>query len=380
MLHCRDLLGLRLRSLLLADRTDRSVGSASPADAADPGSPAEPANATDPADATDPLCDAHLTSATNRVGRAGGARHPPPRSPAGVVRHFLAAQAQDFPASQWALGLRSGVGLADVERAYLDGQVVRSWPMRGTLHAVAADDVGWLQRLTSAKVLGASAERRRQHLGLDARHIERVRECAIGVLAGGRALARGTLFGEVAARGIEVSDPWKYRLIWFFAQTGTLVFGPVADGEPLLVLAEEWIAHPRNLDREEGLAELAARYVASHGPACLDDLSWWSGLGKREVREGLALAGDRVVRFDGDDGTTYWMSPELADAAGAGPPSAGVALLPAFDEHLLGYRDRTAMLAPGHAASICPGGNGVFRPVVVVDGVCAGTWRAAPRG
>ncbi|MDR1264046.1 MAG: winged helix DNA-binding domain-containing protein [Propionibacteriaceae bacterium] len=300
--------------------------------------------------------------------------------PAAVARRFLAMQAQDFPASCWALGLRSGAAVGAVERAYQDGLVVRSWPLRGTLHASPAEDVGWLQRLTSAKVLGASAERRRARLGLDLGQIERVREQVVALLAGGRALDREALLDEVAARGIELSGQWKYHLIWILAQTGTLLFGPVADGQPLLVLADEWVARPRDLGRDEGLAELAARYLDSHGPATVDDLAWWSGLGKREVREGLALAGDRVVQVEAADGGVYWMAATLADDTAAAAPPPRVDLLPAFDEHLLGYRDRGLTLDPAHAQLICPGGNGIFKPVVLVDGVCAGVWRPLARG
>jgi hypothetical protein len=32
------------------------------------------------------------------------------------------------------------------------------------------------------------------------------------------------------------------------------------------------------LAREEALAELSERYFTSHGPASLQDFTWWSGL------------------------------------------------------------------------------------------------------
>ena len=54
-------------------------------------------------------------------------------------------------------------------------------------------------------------------------------------------------------------------------------------------------------------------------------------------------------------------------------------LLPGFDEYLLGYRDRSAVLAPEHADRIVPGGNGLFRPTIVVDGQVVGTWRRTAR-
>ncbi len=52
----------------------------------------------------------------------------------------------------------------------------------------------------------------------------------------------------------------------------------------------------------------------------------------------------------------------------------GVHLLPGFDEYLLGYKDRAAVLAPEHAHRIVPGANGIFRPMIVANGRIVGTW------
>jgi hypothetical protein len=230
-------------------------------------------------------------------------------------------------------------------------------------------------RLTSERLVGASLRRRWQQIGLDEQTVERARAVAVAALSGGRALARGALLDEFEAAGLVTSPRHRYHLVWYLSQTGTLVFGPIRDGEHLLVLSEEWITAPRHLGREESLAELAARYVGSHGPATVEDLAWWCGLGKRAVTEGLLLAGDRVARVVGEDGRTYWLSPDLSDQ-----PVEEVLLLPAFDEHLLGYTDRTLVVSGAHASKLCPGGNGVFKPALVAGGVCAGTWKGTPPG
>jgi hypothetical protein len=57
-----------------------------------------------------------------------------------------------------------------------------------------------------------------------------------------------------------------------------------------------------------------------------------------------------------------------------------VHLLPGFDEYLLGYRDRSAVLDPAYAQRICPGGNGMFNPTLVIDGVVTGTWKRTFKG
>src|SRR5687768_15493099 len=72
----------------------------------------------------------------------------------GVVQHLLAMQAQDFPGAKWSVGLRCvGVTEADVERALAERKVVRSWPMRGTLHFTPAADLGWMLALTRARMV-----------------------------------------------------------------------------------------------------------------------------------------------------------------------------------------------------------------------------------
>ena len=70
---------------------------------------------------------------------------PAATTPVETVRWMLALQAQDFPGVKWSVGLRQRSGTqAAVEAACDAGEIVRSWPMRGTLHLVAAEDLKWM--------------------------------------------------------------------------------------------------------------------------------------------------------------------------------------------------------------------------------------------
>ena len=71
-----------------------------------------------------------------------------PATPGRVVRSMLAVQGQDLPGARWSIGLR-GLRLTDHEvgSAFDAHDIVRSWPMRGTLHVVAAEDIGWMLAL-----------------------------------------------------------------------------------------------------------------------------------------------------------------------------------------------------------------------------------------
>ena len=72
-------------------------------------------------------------SLTARRLHAQGISAPVAASPADAVRHLGAMQAQDYHAALWAVGLRTqGATLAQVEGAIERGEIVRTWPMRGS--------------------------------------------------------------------------------------------------------------------------------------------------------------------------------------------------------------------------------------------------------
>ena len=127
----------------------------------------------------------------------------------------------------------------------------------------------------------------------------------------------------------------------------------------------------RRCSREEALAELARRYFRSRGPATAADFAWWSGLAPAEARAGLAAVAPELTS-ESLAGVTYWR----ARRAPRVPPAAltDAYLLPAFDEYLVAYRDRTAVLSARDTRRINAGG-GLLAPTIVVGGRVVDTWR-----
>ena len=97
----------------------------------------------------------------------------------------------------------------------------------------------------------------------------------------------------------------------------------------------------------------------------------WAGITTAEAKVGLDAAGKELVQETIAD-RVYWMSSDSPDLSSG---MESTYLLPGFDEYLLGYGDRSAVLDPADAQRICPGGNGVFNPTLVIDGHVAGTWK-----
>jgi hypothetical protein len=122
------------------------------------------------------------------------------------------------------------------------------------------------------------------------------------------------------------------------------------------------------------------RYFRSHGPATVRDFAWWTQLPLPEVRAALEQVRGQLVELE-FGGTGYWMSPEAEALLDDGVPGLrSVLLLPGFDEFLLGYQDRSLVLAPEHANKIVPGGNGVFKKTIVAGGEVVGTWARVGTG
>ncbi|MEZ5115001.1 MAG: winged helix DNA-binding domain-containing protein [Candidatus Nanopelagicales bacterium] len=299
---------------------------------------------------------------------------PVPASVSDVVTWFGAMQAQDHGSGLWSLGVRlDGWTVDDVQSALERREALRTWPMRGTVHLVPARDAHWMLDLMGAKPL-AGAARRREFLGLDERTADRAVEVLGSALAGGGRLTRAQCLETLADAGINGAGNYGYHLLWYASQRGVTCIAPHVDGEQTFALLDEWVPDPVRLDRDEALATIAERFVRSHGPVPLSDLTGWTGLGVRECRRGLELAGDAVTEVE-LDGRPAFVATTLLDAApDDAAPGPGHLALPGFDEYLLGYKDRSLMLSPADANAVVPGGNGMFRATWVRDGRVAGTW------
>ncbi len=301
------------------------------------------------------------------------------RTVAEAVGWMTALQAQDFPGACTSVALRTAGGDVTAVHAALDaGDVVRSWPMRGTLHLVPAVDLGWMLALGPPRI-ATTVARRHQQLGLADADVDQARRVAVAALEGGGRLLRRELMARWDHEGLSTEGQRGYHLLGHLATTGTLVLGPMQEGEQAFVLLDEWVPAPRRLEREEALGEWVLRYFRSHGPATVKDFCWWTRLRVADATVGLAVARPQLAAVE-VDGVEHLMDPATPDLLAQHLRQArDVLLLPGFDEYLLGYTDRSPVLAPEYAQLICPGGNGVFRPTVVARGQVVGTWRRTGR-
>lgn len=286
-------------------------------------------------------------------------------SPTEVVRHMVALQGQDLPAVLRAIALRSRGGVADVVAAFDSGDLVRGWPMRGTLFATTPDRLAALLALTGDRIR-QSTVRRRAQLDLDDATIHRARDLVTDALTIHTGLRRSEVLELWQTAGIPTAAGRGYHLLMHLSVAGVVHWGALTGTEQLLTLTPA----PDAADPEAALPGIVRDYVGARGPVTVADLAWWTKLPKTLLRRAAASVDDLVEVTV--DGAPAWILGEPADAE-----KTGVTLVPAFDEWILGYADRSLVASPAMLAALVPGNNGVFRPAVLVDGRVVGTWRPA---
>ncbi|MBC7991596.1 MAG: AlkZ family DNA glycosylase [Luteimonas sp.] len=292
-------------------------------------------------------------------------------APADVVSWLVAVQAQDYLGSLWAVGLRmQEASEASVEQAIAERRIVRTWPMRGTLHLVGAADVRWLQRLLAPRVLAANAARIKRDYGLDESVFKRCRKVVEKTLRDGEPITRNALYQVLDAANIATANQRGIHITGQLAHERLICGGPREGRQPTFVLLDAWLPPTPVKSRDEALAELALRYIRSRGPATAQDFAWWSGLTVKDAQAAFASV-HALVRQETIDGKVFWLAPE---AELARKPRKSVHLLPPFDEYLVGYKDRSAAVDPAFNRQVI-GINGLVGASIVIDGRIVGTWK-----
>ena len=302
--------------------------------------------------------------------------HSSMKDPASVVACLGAMQAQDFSGAKWGVGLRApACHEANIEDAFNHGHILRTHVLRPTWHFVAAEDIKWMLALSGPRVHAANQYYYKQS-GLDAKVF--ARSCAMmsRVLEGGDFKTRAEL--AVALKKAKVpADGLKLAYIMMHAELeGVITSGPRRGKQFTYALLDERAPTAKTLDRDAALAELVKRYFTSHGPATVRDFVWWSGLTGADAEAGIEAVTPKLQQ-ETIDGRIYWSAPSRAARATKGSRAF---LLPNFDEYLIAYKDRSAVMDATLGANIVARSNGAFPHHLVIDGTLAGSWRREVKG
>ncbi|GHT75368.1 hypothetical protein AGMMS50262_10450 [Bacteroidia bacterium] len=292
------------------------------------------------------------------------------RTPQEVVAWLGAMQAQDFNMVKLAVSVRlPECAEQTVEEAFNQGKILRTHVLRPTWHFVTPSTIRWQLSLSAGRIKSSSYSRDRD-LEITEKLYSQTNTIIAKALEGGNHLTREAIGAELEKHHIVVNSA---RLVHFLmrAEVEAIVCSGTLQGKnQTYALLDERAPAVPSLHKDEALAQLAQLYFRSHSPATLPDFVWWSGLSVSEARRGLeAIKNEYVAEVINDQ--TYWIRNDYRDIHEV---ENSYHLLPAFDEYIIAYKDRSPVLLSEHH-SRAVSSNGVFRPVIVVNGQVVGLWK-----
>ncbi|HEX7311470.1 MAG TPA: winged helix DNA-binding domain-containing protein [Gaiellaceae bacterium] len=294
-----------------------------------------------------------------------------------VVRDVGLIQAQVLSAAEIGLCLRvDGITAADVRRElYQRRSLVKTWSLRGTLHLVPADELGfWAAAARGPEPFWEAREWLAKH-DLTRRRAGALFD-AIADALDGRCLTRAELAD--AAGDDRLLSGWG-ELLGPLAFQGRLCFGEPRGANVTFVRADQWIGGWAEVDPADARREVLRRYLRAYGPAKPADFQRWSGFGgdaARALFDELAAELEQVRV----EGTRTWLLKD--DLGGFDREARMIRLLPQYDAYVIGFRPREPILPDPVEVHIKLDPKGRFESVtgmspLVVDGVVTGFWRRA---
>ncbi|MFD6280872.1 winged helix DNA-binding domain-containing protein [Streptomyces sp. NPDC060209] len=293
-----------------------------------------------------------------------------------AVAHLCGLQAQEPQEPFTGLWSRLHAFSPDrLDRALTDRLVVRTHLMRRTVHLVTDDDaLAWRARHDAMLRQRVMATYRSELAGIDPEE----------VAAAGRAVMADHRPRTMADLVDALRDRWPGPPRRALGELVVAALVPMAQLPPRglwqtkagvrnLPLAG-WLGRdvaPLPDDADDPVGQrLVRRYLAAYGPAATADIRAWSGVAGLPAAVGAIR--DELVTFRDERGRVLL---DLPDAPRPSPDTpAPVRFLPAFDNAILGYHDRSRIIDDAHLGLSVAGLR-----AVLVDGRVAATWTTHER-
>jgi hypothetical protein len=293
-----------------------------------------------------------------------------------MVTDICGLHAQVASSAELAAAVRvDGLTPAAVASArWSERSLVKTWAMRGTLHALTRKDYPLYVAALSNRRFDLDGPWLK-YLGLMAADVPALID-AVSDALDGRQLTREELGREVVR--LLGDGKWEALLAsgWGavlkpVAFHGRLCFGPSDGGRVTFVRPDQWLGPFERLDPVESLAEVARRFLNAYGPARVEELARWWGVQPKAVRPVLNSE-HGFVPVEVDGGRPAWSVPGTPVAPTGDAPV--VRLLPLFDPYTVAVRRDGERPLPAPEKDLVYRKAGWISPILLVDGEIAGVW------
>ncbi len=130
------------------------------------------------------------------------------------------------------------------------------------------------------------------------------------------------------------------------------------------------------LKEKEAVKLLVKQYLSSFGPVTENDISWWTGLRKTEVREALKSIGDKtiIIKISDLEGNFILLRKDKNQLKNIDLTREEVVnFLPVQDPYIMGYKERERYIDPGDYDNVFDR-SGNATPTILLEGRVIGVW------
>ncbi len=291
-------------------------------------------------------------------------------TPDDVVAHFGAMQAQDYSMALWAVALRmKSANRSAIENLINAGEIIRTHVLRPTWHLVHQKDIRWMMELSAPNVKKATQYIDKKE-GLTNELFLKVWKIIEKKFHKADSLSKENIMDCLLMHKITVSNLLATQII-IRAELEMLLCN--GDKKGTYTLFERRVPASSKISKPESIAKLAQLYFQSRGPATLKDFAWWSGLSVSDAKIGITELGKKLEEFTYNELKYYHFENKNTIA---GNPIC--ALLPCYDEYMVGYSEGRNIVLPADPDS-SETGNGIFKPILLSENEVAGTWRKSKK-
>ncbi len=264
---------------------------------------------------------------------------------------------------------------------YQQRALLRAHAMRGTVHMLPLSQYRLILTATAGQ-LDAMYRRAFKYLNNKQTIIEAILEAV---------RQQGALLIEEirAALPLDVDKRDLYHLVNYLCTNGVLVKSTVRGTWRNSVYRYELLADwqpnipDSDLDTPTARAKLIEGYLTAYGPATMDDIVWWTGLTKMEVKKGMRSLAQNYVSayFEALNDEAYLLQDDHKVLGAWRPPDEPqITFLPSFDAYVIAYIKRKRLIDESYYDRIFKGVAGIIEPVILVNGRIIGTWKYIVEG
>jgi winged helix DNA-binding protein len=322
-----------------------------------------------------------------RLSKNHLARRVPARDMSQVVSDVCGVQAQVLSGATLSLWARvNNITIQDVEDAlWKHWTLVKTWAMRGTLHLLSSDSLSTYVAALKTRHnihgekfsyrIGPGPEDKKYEITRT--ELEQITE-AIGDALDQHTLTREELAREIVRR-TKLRPILKSHLLSGFgsllqqaAHQGSLIFGPSKGAKVTFTRPDQWLDRQDQPSSEQALKTLLRQFYTTYAPANFEDFAHWWGVPAPEARPLEQLIASELEQVEFDHHPSKMLSRDI-DEIESVEEAHSVRLVPSWDTYVMFYHPREFFVPQAYRTRVFRQIQG-NAPVLLVDGLAAGTW------